>query len=194
MILEGLVSTLDGAGVVNLAPMGPMVAEENLPAIPQLTFRPFQTSRTFRNLKQTGVGVFHITDDVLLLAQATVGDIHPPVTPAKTNAAFRLADCHRFLEFRVICFDDSTERATIVAHVEHDEILRGFVGFNRAKGAVVEAAILASRVKLLAPEFLRAEFARLATIVDKTAGAQEREAFAFLKQHIETADPSILQM
>jgi uncharacterized protein len=65
--------------------------------------------------------------------------------------------------------------------------VRDFFGFNRAKNAVIEAAILATRVRLLKPKQIREELAKLASPVDKTAGDQERRAFDFLKQYIESA-------
>ena len=60
--------------------MGPIVDE----TMQTLVLRPFQTSTTYRNLKQTGCGVFHVTDDVLLLAQAAIGalDVSPETFPA----------------------------------------------------------------------------------------------------------------
>jgi hypothetical protein len=68
-ILEGIVVTLDDQGIPNIAPMGPRVDRQ----ISRLVLRPFQTAQTYRNLKATGCGVFHITDDVELLARAAVG-------------------------------------------------------------------------------------------------------------------------
>ena len=72
-ILEGIVVTLDVAGVPNIAPMGPRVDRD----LTRLVLRPFQTSQTYRNLKATGCGVFHVTDDVELLAHAAVGQLEP---------------------------------------------------------------------------------------------------------------------
>jgi hypothetical protein len=66
MILEGIVTTLGPDGVVNVAPMGPRVD----PTMTRLLLRPFRTAHTYQNLKQHGEGVFHVTDDVLLLARA----------------------------------------------------------------------------------------------------------------------------
>jgi len=40
-----------------------------------LRLRPFQTSTTFHNLKRQRAGVFHVVDDVLLLARAAIGPI-----------------------------------------------------------------------------------------------------------------------
>src|SRR5436309_10267675 len=74
MILEGIVTTISPEGVLNLAPMGPAVDE----AMNRLLLRPYQTAQTYRNLKAHGEGVFHITDDVLLLAQAAIGAVEEP--------------------------------------------------------------------------------------------------------------------
>jgi hypothetical protein len=63
-------------------------------------------------------------------------------------------------------------------------ILREFIGFNRAKNAVVEAAILATRVRLLGQAHVLSEFKRLGEIVDKTGREQEHTAFQYLFEHI----------
>ena len=73
MILEGIVTTVSAAGEINIAPMGPRVE----PTMERLLLRPFRTSRTYRNLREHPEGVFHITDDVLLLAQAAIGVVAP---------------------------------------------------------------------------------------------------------------------
>ena len=64
---------------------------------------------------------------------------------------------------------------------------REFLGFNRARHAVLEAAIYATRVRLLERSFLESELARLQVIVDKTAGDEEHEAMALLTAHVRGA-------
>ena len=71
--------------------------------------------------------------------------------------------------------------------VVHRGMRREFLGFNRARHAVLEAAILATRTHLLPADQIRAEFARLQVIVDKTAGPREREAMALLSEYVRTA-------
>ena len=63
----------------------------------------------------------------------------------------------------------------------HRHSLREFFGFNRAKHAVIEAAILATRFHLLPADEIEAEFRKLRVIVDKTGGDAEHEAMAFLE-------------
>lgn len=73
----------------------------------------------------------------------------------------------------------------MAVEVVHTEIVREFFGFNRAKHAVLEAAILATRIGLLPRSEIESEFERLAVIVKKTGGQQEHQAFAHLKCAIE---------
>jgi hypothetical protein len=181
-ILEGLVVTLDAAGTPNVAPMGPRVDR----AISRLVLQPFQTSQTYQNLKQTGRGVFHVIDDVELLAHAAVGKFASPpeLVPIDTWPCPRLADCCRWFAFHVTALDDAAERTTIECQAAARGDVRPFFGFNRAKHAVLEAAIHATRIGITPPAEIRAEFSRLAVIVQKTAGQQERRAFAFLEEYI----------
>jgi uncharacterized protein len=183
MILEGIVTTTNADGTINVAPMGPIVDA----AMQSLVLRPFQTSTTYANLKRHGEGVLHVTDDVLLLARAAIGglDATPETFPAEHVKGAVLRSACRWYEFRVRSLDDSQERTRIQAEVVHTGRLRDFFGFNRAKHAVLEAAILATRVHLLPVEEIRAEFDRLAVPVEKTAGEAEREAFRLLREYVE---------
>ncbi len=182
MILEGVVTTVSPEGAVNIAPMGPRVDE----SLQRFTLRPFNTSQTYQNLRAHGEGVLHVTDDVLLIAQAAVGKLpQPPLLAAKRVRGWVLADCCRWFEFRVASLDDRQERVAIEAEVVERGWVRDFFGFNRAKHAVLEAAILATRTALLPREEIDADMRRLAVIVDKTAGPREQAAFQFLVEHLQ---------
>jgi hypothetical protein len=185
MILEGIVTTRNPDRSVNISPMGPRVDSE----MERLVLRPYQTSTTYQNLKRTGEGVLHVTDDVLLLAQAAVGqpDPMPRMIDAKTIDGVILADACRWYAFHVESLDDRHDRTEIIARVVDRGTLRDFFGFNRAKHAVVEAAILATRTEFLPPDEIRQDFARLAPLVEKTGGPREHEAFDFLRQFVEKA-------
>jgi len=84
MILEGIVTSRNQQGELNIAPMGPVVD----PEMTRFVLRPFQTSRTFSNLKETRCGVLHVVDDVLLLAKAAIGRLNeiPATFPAEQIA------------------------------------------------------------------------------------------------------------
>lgn len=179
MILEGLVTTTDADGKPHLAPMGPMVFGD----FESLLLRPFPTSNTYRNLVSHAEGVFHITDDARLIAYAAVGKLTelPPTTRAHIVSGFVLNDACRAFEFCVSNVDATGERVHIEVGVVHRHTLREFLGFNRAKHAVIEAAILATRFHLLPSDDIAAEFKKLRVIVDKTGGEAEHDAMGMLE-------------
>lgn len=182
MILEGIVTTVNDDGSANISPMGPIVDQ----AMTRLVLRPYQSSTTYGNLKRTGQGVLHVTDDVELIARAAIGrlDELPRLVPAESVEGFVLADACRWYAFRVTSLDDSAARTTITCQVVDHGRLRDFFGFNRAKHAVLEAAILATRTAFLPAAEIRAEMERLAVIVGKTAGPQEQAAFQLLEEYL----------
>ncbi|MGC3966496.1 MAG: DUF447 family protein [Pirellulales bacterium] len=150
------------------------------------TLRPFQTSTTYRNLKRTGLGVFHVTDDVEMLAQAAIGRLQPTpeVRKLPDREAVVLTNACRWFLLEVASLDDQEERTTIECRpIDQGEQLPYF-GLNRAKHAVVEAAILATRLHLTTREQIEPQLAALRPLVEKTAGEAERRAFAMLERFI----------
>ena len=180
MILETIVTTIDAQGVINFAPMGVEWGEETI------LLKPFLETTTFRNLSQTRVAVVNLTDDAMLFAQGAISSPQFPSLPATVvrGAVLEAACSWRELEVRAI--DATPPRARIDAQVVHRGSRREFIGFNRARHAVLEAAILATRTHLLPPEQIREEYARLQVIVDKTAGPREREAMDLLTQYVQS--------
>ena len=194
-ILEGIMTTVcpEPAGAslarrVNIAPMGPIVDA----SVTELILRPFRTSTTYRNLKATGEGVFHVTDDVLLMARAAIGPVAPgddlPVRPAERVTGLVLTGACRYHELRVVELDDRRERTRIVAHVIGGGRLRDFFGFNRARHAVLEAAILATRLHLTGAGPVLKEYERLQATIDKTGSEIEHESMAELWQFVRKAE------
>jgi hypothetical protein len=184
MILEGIVTTTDASGGLHLAAMGPEVDEAAVRSgrIERLLLKPFATSQTAVHLRRHPEGVFHLTDDVLLLARLVAGrlDTPPPTRPATAIAGHVLADACQAYEFVVESRDDAAERLRLEARVVAAHVGRPFVGFNRAAHAVVEAAILVTRLHLLGAEEVSRQIAALAPLVEKTGGEREREAFSLL--------------
>jgi uncharacterized protein len=188
VILEGIVTTLNSRDMLNLAPMGPEVEAGS--EMHRFVLRPYRTSTTYANLKARGEGVLHVTDDVLLLAQAAIGaalEPFPAIRPASLVAGAILADACRFYEFRVVELDDRDDRTRIVAETIAQGRQRDFFGFNRAKHAVLEAAILATRTAWLPLRDLLLEFRKLEVLVHKTGGPAEHAAFALLYDYLREA-------
>ena len=182
MILEGLVTTVNADGSPHLAPMGPRVEAD----FSRFVLRPFPTSGTYRNLLAHPEGVLHVTDDALLIAKAALGAVDPlpAMRAAEKVKGFVLADACRHYEFTVRSVEDSSERVHIDAEVLHVGRQRDFWGFNRAKHAVLEAAILATRMHLIPHAEIAAEFQKLRVIVTKTGGSAEFEAMDFLEARL----------
>lgn len=188
MILEGIVTTLNDEDTLNIAPMGPEVTAD--PGIDPFVLRPYRSSTTYANLKARGEGVFHVTDDVLLLAQAAIGaplDPFPSLRSASHVAGAILADACRYYEFRVLELDDRDDRTRIIVQTIAQGRHRDFFGFNRAKHAVIEAAILATRTAWLPLRDLLLEFRKLRVLVDKTGGPAELAAFTLLQGFLRDA-------
>ena len=186
MIVEGLVTTLDPDGSLHLAPMGPRVTAD----FTHLTLRPFPTSHTYQNLLRARQGVFHITDDVLLLAQAAIGTVcpYPDTRPAECIDGFVLKDSCRHYEFRLRSVDETGERVILEADVVSMGRTRDFLGFNRAKHAVLEAAILATRLHLIPLADVASEFRKLRVIIGKTGGPAEHVAMDLLESRLHEAE------
>ncbi len=182
MIIEGLVTTENEDGSPHLAPMGPLVEADWT----RLVLRPYVTSTTYANLCRRGRGIFHVTDDVLLLARAAIGSLEtlPPLKRPAHAHGWVLADACRWYAFEVYATDNTPPRASMAANVVEWARQRDFVGFHRARHAVVEAAILATRVHILPRQELLQELARLRPLVVKTGGEDEHRAFSLLEEYV----------
>lgn len=182
MILESIVTTINQDGSVNVSPMGPTVNGD----LKKFELRPFKTSQTFANLKRTRAGVVHVTDDVGLIAQSAIGKLAPPPEffPAKKILGQVIATTCRWYEFQVDYIDENNARTNINCKTLHTGRVRDFWGFNRAKHAVIEAAIMATRLDFLPREEIQGQFQRLETIVLKTGSNQESKAFKLLSEHV----------
>jgi hypothetical protein len=178
VIVESIVTSMDPGGAVNFAPMGVEWGED------AIVLKPFLETTTFRNVAATRVAVINLTDDAMLFAQGAISSPTYPSFPAEVVRGKVLEAACSWREVEVVSVDDSPPRSRIETRVVHRGFRREFLGFNRARHAVLEAAILATRTHLLPAEQIRSEFEKLQVIVDKTAGPREREAMALLTTHV----------
>ena len=181
-LIETVVTTTGSDGVVNCAAMGVRWGEE------ELVFWPFDATRTLRNLRAHGEAVVHLTDDVLLFVQAALGHPRPAMRPASAIDGSVIEDANSWREVVVTeitpAFGElprSLVRARVVASGTGT---RQPLGLCRARHAAVEASILASRLRWLGAEHVRAELGRLQELVDKTAGPRERAAMDYVRRYV----------
>ncbi|HEX2449733.1 MAG TPA: DUF447 domain-containing protein [Gemmatimonadales bacterium] len=179
MIIESIVTSMDPAGAVNFAPMGVEWGDESI------VLKPFLETTTFRNLRATGVAVVNLTDDILLFARSAIASPQFPWTPAVSVRGAVLDAACSWREVEATSIDDTPPRSRIETRVVHRGTRRDFIGFNRARHAVLEAAILATRTHLLPAQHIREELARLAIPMEKTAGPREREAWAVITTYVD---------
>lgn len=178
MIIESIVTTIDGEGRVNCAPMGVEWGDD------VIVLKPFLDTATYRNVTATPAAVVNLIDDARVFARAAISNPEYPTKPAVVVPGVVLVDGCSWRELRVRAIDSTPPRSRIEMDVVHRGVTREFIGFNRARHAVLEAAIYATRLHLLDREFIDSEMSRLQVIVDKTAGPHEQEAMALLADYI----------
>ena len=178
MIFEAVIITRNADGSLHIVPMGYRESGEDV------VLAPFRPSTTLDNLVRSRQAVINLTDNVAIIAGCLTGHFEWPTQPAAVVDAARLTDTLAHLEVEVRHEEPDEERPRFVCAVRHRQQHRPFRGFNRAQAAVVEAAILVSRLHLLPAEKVDREIAYLRTAVDKTAGLREREAWGWLMARI----------
>src|SRR6187455_1035179 len=150
----------------------------------RIVLKPFLDTATYRNVSASRAAVVNLVDDVGIFARAAISNPVYPTVAAAVVRGVRLADCCSWRELEVRAIDSTPPRSRIDTAVVHRGQQREFIGFNRARHAVLEAAIYATRLHLLPAEQIREELARLQIIVDKTAGPREREAMDLLTEYV----------
>jgi uncharacterized protein len=179
MIRESVVITTDVDNRPHIAPLG-LIEEEG-----GFIAAPFIPSRTLENLRERPFLTASVTDDVRVFAGSLTGRRDWPVAPAVKIPGFYLTGAHAHRELEVVEVTEDEQRPRFHCRVVYEAAHAPAPGFNRAQAAVIEAAILTSRLHMLPPEKIRAELAYLTIAISKTAGEREREAWEWLTAKIE---------
>lgn len=180
MIRESIITTLSAAGALHIAPMG-VIWRAGYPVL-----APFRPSRTLDNLRENPCAVINHTDDVRLFAGCLTGRRDWPVGPAEKIRGAVIAGALSHQEIAVDGVEDDPVRPRFRCRIVHEAAHRSFLGFNRAQAAVIEGAILISRLALLPADKIDREMAYLAIAIEKTAGPVEREAWQWLEERLAT--------
>lgn len=178
MIRETIVTTSNPDGAPHIAPMGIHIEGE------ALVFAPFKPSRTLENLLRLRRAVVNYTDDVRVFAGCLTGRYDWPVCAADQIEGIRLVDCLAHAEVEIIRCEDDPQRPRLWGRLVCERLHKPFHGFNRAQSAVIEAAILVSRLDRLPREKVDSELDYLSIAIHKTAGTRELEAWEWLMSRI----------
>lgn len=174
MIHEVIVTSRNPEGENQIAPMGVVWREG------EVVIAPFRPSRTLNNILSGECAVINYCDDVRIFAGCLTGHYDWPLIEAEHVAASRLAEALAHSELRLARVEEDRIRPRLVCRPVYEASHRPFRGFNRAQAAVLELAILVSRLGRLPSEKIEREIAYLSVAVEKTAGEREREAWEWL--------------
>lgn len=174
MIREVVVTTIDASGDAHLAPLGLIEESEGW------IIAPFRPSTTLDNLLSVPFATVNYIDDARIFAGLVTGRRQWPLTSVREGRPPRLQAALAHAELIVSHVDDHTDRPRFHCKVERIETHAPFEGVNRARSAVLEGAILITRLKLLTREKIDQEIAYLSIAIEKTAGPEEREAWGWL--------------
>lgn len=175
-IRETIITTVDANGKVHIAPIG-IIAERD-----GWIIAPFRPSVTLDNLAAVPFAVASYTDEVRIFAGCLTGRKDWPTVPVEGFPVPRLAAALAHSVLRVESIADDGVRPRHFCRIVQEETHAPFTGLNRAKAAVLELAILVSRLGMLPSEKIEAEIAYLSIAIEKTAGPEEKEAWGWLMQ------------
>lgn len=178
VIFETVVTTVAPDGRPHVAPMGVRYQDG------QVVLMPFKPSTTLDNIVETGHAVLNLLTDTRVFAGCVTGRKQWPVKPAEQVPGVRLACALGHVELRLASRRDDAQRPVLHMARVHEVQHAPFIGFNRAQAAVLEGAVLVSRLGMLPAAKVDAEMAYLQIAIDKTAGPEEREAWGWLHEAI----------
>lgn len=179
LIIETIVSTRALDGSVHIAPLG-LIAEGS-----DWVIAPFAPSKTLDNLRENPVAVANHTDDVRVFAGCLTGRKAFKVRRAERIDGAVLEDALMHWELAVERVEEDAQRPRFVCRTVYSATHGAWGGFNRAQAAVIEGAVLVSRLKMLPREKVESELAYLEIAIAKTAGPREAEAWGWLMEKLD---------
>lgn len=174
MIFETIITSVNTQGDAHVTPFGIQI-QDGLVVI-----SPFKPSTTLQNILVTKHAVMNLTDDVRVFAGALTGRHGWTLVKAEKVEGFRLANTLIHKELKLVKVEDDATRPKLFLEVLYEQQHQFFQGFNRAQAAVIELAVLVSRLHMLPKEKVFGELQYLQIALDKTAGEQEKQAWSWL--------------
>lgn len=179
MIYETVVTTVSPQGQPHVAPMGIRYLED------QVVLLPFRPSTTLDNILATGHAVLNVLTDVRVFAGCVCGNKQWPVRSLDPFPGVRLQAALSHIELALSTQDHRDPQRPRLSLQRLREMQHApFLGLNRAQAAVLEAAVLVSRLHLLSRDKIEHEMAYLQIAIDKTAGPAEHEAWGWLQSAV----------
>lgn len=174
MIYETIVTTTSAQGEIHIAPFGIQWRDGFV------VISPFKPSATLQNIMGSGCAVLNLTDDVRVFAAAIARKTTFSTLPIDGFNGHRLQACLAYHTLTLHHVEEDELRPKLWMEVSGTVSSGLFKGFNRAQAAVIELAVLVSRLHMLPPEKIMRELEYLQIAIDKTAGPHELEAWQWL--------------
>ena len=143
-VRETIVTTKNIDNTIKISPLGIYIDEEIL------RIKPFKPSISLDNILRNKSGVINYVDDVRVFASCIVkNDLKIELTKVDKIDCSRIKSAVSHTEFIIDHVKDDNLRPTIICKPVNEEIHRMYYGLNRAKSAVLELCILASRLGIV---------------------------------------------
>jgi len=182
VIYETVVTTVAPDGTPHIAPMGVRYRRSDTGS--DVILMPFKPSTTFANIVASRHAVLNIVIDTRVFAGSVTGRRSWPLRPTERIEGVRLSCALNHVELELAELQDDPQRPVLRMARVFEASHAPYIGFNRAQAAVIEGAILVSRLRMLPSEKVDAEMAYLQIAIDKTAGPEEHEAWGWLTEAI----------
>lgn len=177
-ILETIVTTLNADGSAHLVPFGLIEEGEHY------IVAPFRPSPTIANLERHPFLAAAAPIDIRVIAGCVTGRRGWATCPCERIEGVRLAEAFAHMELAVEEVVADEVRPRFRCRIVHQGLHHSFLGYNRAQAAVLEAAILSTRLHMLSPDKIRTEMDYLRIAITKTAGDAELEAWQWIEEKI----------
>ena len=178
VIYETVISTVAPDGTPHVAPMGVRYRG------PDVILMPFKPSTTLANIVANRHAVLNIVADTRVFAGSVTGRHTWALRPAERIEGVRLGCALNHVELELAELHDEPQRPVLRMARVFEASHGPYIGFNRAQAAVIEGAILVSRLRMLPAAKVDAEMAYLQIAIDKTAAPEEHEACGWLTEAI----------
>ena len=180
MIHEVIVTTISNKGIVHIAPMGIRFIDK------QVIISPFKPSTTLNNIIENNIATINFIDDVRVFAGIVSRHKKDWELSARTDLEIvpNLTLTNTFYNVVVNEYQEDDKRPNIICDIKNSEVIKPFLGFNRAQFSVIEAAVLLSRLGMISMDKIDREIEYLKIGIDKTAGPHELEAWGWIQDKI----------
>ena len=178
MILETIIATTNKKGQVNFAPFGIRKDKDFL------FISPYIPSQTLLNLEETMQAAVNYVNDSSFFVNCILGKKNFKKEKCVKIKGFFLKGAEAHDEVVVDSIIKDRIRPTFKCKVVRRIYHKRYEGFNRADGSIIEACILASRVKILKKKTILVSLNNLKNSVVKTAGDNQIKSWKLIRKYI----------